>query len=124
MDPESRVLLYAGGMIPVPLMLLAAPAPVTEAQKIEALIQAVADLQGAVFIRNGSEHPPKEAAEHLRLKWKNAGRRVKTAPEFIQYCASGSSMSGKPYEIRLEDGRTVLARDWLWTELKRMETKP
>lgn len=111
-------------MIPVPLMLLVAPAPMPEAQKIEALIQAVANLEGAVFIRNGTEHTPKAAADHLRMKWKNAGKRVKTAPEFIQYCATGSSMSGKPYEIRLKDGRTVLSRDWLWTELKRMEVRP
>lgn len=106
-------------MIPVPVLIQTAPQ--TEAQKIEALIQAVADLQDAVFIRNGTEHTPKAAADHLRLKWKNAGRRVKTAPEFIQYCATGSSLSGKPYEIRFKDGRTALSRDWLWTELKRME---
>ena len=106
-------------MIPVPVLI--ETAPLTEAQKIDALIQAVADLQGAVFIRNGTEHAPMAAADHLRLKWKNAGRRVKTAPEFIQYCASGSSLSGKPYEIRLQDGRRVSSRDWLWTELKRME---
>jgi hypothetical protein len=106
-------------MIPIPVLVETAPQ--TEAQKIEALIQLVADLQDGVFIRNGTEHPPKAAAAHLRLKWKNAGRRVKTAPEFIQYCASGSSLSGRPYEIRLKDGRTVLSRDWLWTELKRME---
>jgi hypothetical protein len=100
--------------------LLAAPAP-ADTQTIEALIRAVADLQGAVFIRNGTEHTPKQAAEHLRMKWKNAGSRVKTAPDFIRYCASGSTLSGKPYEIRLKDGRTVLASDWFWTELKRME---
>lgn len=105
----------------IPSLLFAAPAPDPEARRIEALIQAVAALQGAVFLRNGAEHTPVEAADHLRLKWKNAGRRVKTAPDFIQYCASGSSMSGRPYEIRLKDGRTVLARDWLWTELKRMD---
>jgi len=108
----------------IPALLLATPAPMPEAQKIEALIQAVAALQGAVFIRNGSEHTPAEAADHLRLKWRNAGKRVKTAPEFIQVCATGSSMSGRPYEIRLKDGRTVLSRDWLWTELKRMEAMP
>jgi len=106
-------------MIPPPALVDTTPQ--TEAQKIEALIRAVADLQEAVFIRNGTEHTPKEAADHLRMKWKNAGRRVKTAPEFIQYCATGSSLSGKPYEIRLKDGRTVLSRDWLWTELKRLE---
>ena len=105
------------------MLLLVAQAPVPEAQKIEALIQAVADLQGAAFLRNGTEHTPKEAAEHLRLKWKNAGGRVKSAPDFIRYCASESSMSRRPYEIRLKGGRTVLARDWLWTELKRMEAR-
>ena len=106
-------------MLPVAAYIEQAPA--TEAQKIEALIQAVASLQGAVFIRNGAEHAPKEAADHLRLKWKNAGKRVKTAPDFIRNCATGSSISGQPYQIRLQDGRTVTASDWLWTELKRME---
>jgi hypothetical protein len=105
----------------LPVLALIETAPLTEAQKIETLIQAVEGLQGAVFIRNGTEHTPEAAGKHLRLKWKNASRRVKTAPEFIQYCASGSSLSGQPYEIRLRDGRTVLSRDWLWTELKRLE---
>ena len=108
-------------MVLLPLLLLIAPAPPTEIQKIEALIEAVGHLEGAVFIRNGSEHTPAQAADHVRLKWRNAGRRVKTAPDFIRFCASGSSLSGKPYQIRLMDGRTVLASDWFWTELKRME---
>ncbi len=94
----------------------------TETQTIESLIGAVAALQGAVFIRNGAEYSPKEAAKHLRLKWKNAGRRVVTAPDFIQSCASKSTLSGKPYQIRLQDGRTVLASDWLWIELKRLRS--
>ena len=106
----------------LPLIVFAAPAPApTEAQAIEALIQAVGRLQGAVFIRNGAEHTPQEAADHLRLKWKNAGKRVRTAAEFIQTCGTGSSMSGKPYLIRFQDGRTVSSRDWLWTELKRIQ---
>jgi hypothetical protein len=109
-------------MFLVPVLIETAPQ--TEAQKIEALIQAVADLEGAVFIRNGTEHLPKAAADHLRLKWRNAGKRVKTAPDFIRYCASESSLSTRPYEIRLQDGRTVLSRDWLWTALKRMEATP
>ena len=105
----------------LPALLLAAPAPLSEAQKIEALIQAVAGLQGATFLRNGAEHTPQAAAEHLRLKWRKAGGRVKSAPEFIEACATGSTVSGRPYQIRLADGRTVPARDWLWTELKRLE---
>lgn len=108
-------------MIPAPLMLLLAPAPTPEAQKIEALIQTVAALQGAVFIRNGSEHTPAEAADHLRLKWKNAGKRVKSAADFIRTCGTGSSLSGQPYKIRYKDGREVASADFLWTELKKLD---
>ena len=38
---------------------------------------------------------------HLRLKLRAAGSRVSTAEDFIRYCATESSVSGKPYEIRV-----------------------
>lgn len=56
-------------------------------------------------------------------KWKQAGRAVKTAPDFIRLCGSGSSMSGKPYLIRYKDGHEVKAGDFLRTELKKLEVK-
>src|SRR5687768_6763203 len=56
----------------------AAPA-MTEAQKIEALIASIEQLQGAVFIRNGTEHDAAKAAAHLRRKLDYAGKKVKTA---------------------------------------------
>ena len=39
-----------------------------EKKKIEFLISSVENLKGAKFIRNGTEHDGKEAAEHLRMK--------------------------------------------------------
>lgn len=102
------------------VLLLQAPAP--EAQKIEALIRAIEALQGqAVFLRNGSEHDAKAAGDHLRLKWKNAGRRVKSAADFIRTCGTGSSLSGQPYKIRYKDGREVASANFLWTELKKLD---
>ncbi|WP_052571710.1 DUF5329 family protein [Geothrix fermentans] len=102
------------------VLLLQAPAP--EAQKIEALIRAIEALQGqAVFLRNGSEHDAKAAGDHLRLKWKNAGRRVKSAADFIRTCGTGSSLSGQPYKIRYRDGRELASADFLWTELKKLD---
>lgn len=102
------------------VLLLQAPAP--EAQKIEALIRAIEALQGqAVFLRNGSEHDAKAAGDHLRLKWKNAGRRVKSAADFIRTCGTGSSLSGQPYKIRYKDRREVASADFLWTELKKLD---
>ena len=92
-----------------------------EADRIEDLIAAVGQLKGATFIRNGSEHTAAEAAGHLRLKWKNAGSRVRTAEDFIRVCASASSMTGRAYRIRLADGREMDSADFLNAELRRFD---
>jgi len=78
-----------------------------EAAKIRYLIASVEALEGAKFIRNGREYDARSAANHLRLKLKNAGKRVRTAEDFIKYCGSKSFISGEPYLIRFTDGTTV-----------------
>jgi len=75
------------------------------AREVDALIADVAALRSAVFIRNGSEYDAAKAAEHLRLKRSRAGNKLKTAEDFIRYCATASSMSGKKYRLRFADGR-------------------
>jgi hypothetical protein len=89
-----------------------------EAAKINYLLSSVEALQGATFIRNGSEYDAKSASSHLRLKLKRAGDRVKTADDFIRLCASRSSMSGEPYLIRLPDGATVTSEAYFRDKLK------
>jgi len=84
-----------------------------EQRKIEYLIGSIAHLQDATFIRNGNEYDAGQAADHLRAKLRNAGSRVRTAEDFILYCATGSSMSGEKYLIRFADGRTVDTADFL-----------
>lgn len=78
-----------------------------EQQKIAYLIDSVATLQGATFIRNGTEYDAARAADHMRLKLRFAGSRVKTAEDFITYCGTGSSMSGTKYMIRFQDGHVI-----------------
>ena len=92
-------------------------------QKIEALIASVAELRGAVFIRNGSEYDGKTAADHLRTKREKAGSRVKTPDDFIRLCGSSSSMTGEPYQIRYSDGRTEPAEAFLRTRLAELEKR-
>jgi len=84
-----------------------------EQRKIEYLIVSIADLHGARFIRNGSEYDAKRAADHLRVKLHYAGGRIKTAEDFIVYCATGSSMTGGTYQIKFADGRTVATAAFL-----------
>jgi hypothetical protein len=101
-------------------LVLSAASALTEDQKIEKLIQTVGDVKDAVFIRNGTEHTPAQAAQHMRNKWERAKDQVKTAEEFIDKLASKSSTSGKPYLIRFKDGRELESGTFLREELKKL----
>ena len=92
-----------------------------EGQKIDYLIASVETLQGAQFIRNGTAYNAKAAADHLRLKLRMAGSRVATADDFIRLCASASSVSGTPYQIRFSDGRVVSSEVYLRLKLAEFE---
>ena len=88
-----------------------------EQQKIAYLIDSVATLQDATFIRNGTEYDAARAADHMRLKLRFAGSRVKTAEDFITYCGTGSSISGTKYTIRFHNGRVVDSATFLHGKL-------
>jgi hypothetical protein len=90
----------------------------SEAAKIRYLIGSVEALQGVKFFRNGSEYDAKKAADHLRLKLKMVGDRVKTVEDFIRLCGSKSSVSGEAYRMRLPDGTTMYAEAFFRERLK------
>lgn len=98
-------------------VLQAAQPADTEHQKIEYLIAAVAAEKNVQFIRNGGAYSSQDAAKHLRLKLNRAGTRVKTAEDFIKYCASASSISGQPYQMKYSDGRVVSTESFLRAKL-------
>lgn len=81
--------------------------PDAEQKKIDYLIASIQALEGATFIRNGSEYSAAKAADHLRNKLRNAGDRIQTADQFIDELGTASSMSGEKYRIRLKDGRLL-----------------
>ncbi|MBI1767094.1 MAG: DUF5329 family protein [Bacteroidetes bacterium] len=88
-----------------------------ETKKIEFLLREVQQLNGAKFWRNGSSYSPKQAADHLRMKWHKAGSSIKTAKDFIEKIASKSSISGKAYEIEFENGTKVETHSFLYKKL-------
>ena len=104
------------------LLLLAAGVaaqtpPLREQSRIEYLIASVELMRDAQFIRNGSTYDAHAAADHMRRKLRFAGSRVRSAEEFIRYCASVSSVTGRPYEIRFADGRVEPAAAFLTRKL-------
>lgn len=94
-----------------------------ERDKIERLIEGIAVLENAVFVRNGTEHDAEQAAEHLQHKWNHAGGRIDTADAFIEELASRSSMTGRAYQIRFADGSTVSSGDYLGQRLAELESQ-
>lgn len=98
-------------------LALSAHADTKDEREVAYLIDFVAN-SGAVFVRNGSKHNAQEAADHLAMKYRRAGRYAKTADDFIDNLASKSSISRKPYTIILADGTEILSRDWLYSALE------
>ncbi|WP_257389584.1 DUF5329 domain-containing protein, partial [Tahibacter caeni] len=97
-------------------------ASLSQTERIERLLAAIAALDGARFVRNGKDHSPADAAAHLRRKWQAARRSAADddAERFIDALASTSSVSGQPYRIRFADGRETTVREFLLDELARL----
>ncbi len=81
------------------------------AAEIDYLLTFVAE-SGCTFIRNGSEHEPAAAADHLRLKYSRGARYVNSAEQFIDRLASESSWTGKIYYVDC-NGHTEPSGQWL-----------
>lgn len=86
-------------------------------QKIEDFILSI-ESSNVTFIRNGIEHTSIEAADHLRSKWKNSGQPDITLNQFITNIASKSSLSGKPYQVKLENDSVITAENWYYSWLQ------
>lgn len=95
----------------------------TPAAEIDALVDRVAHADGVVFIRNGTEHTAAEAAAHLQRKRKAAGDRIRTPEQFIDKLGARSSITGKPYRVRLPDGREMDSATWLTGLLRDVRAK-
>jgi Family of unknown function (DUF5329) len=83
-----------------------------EKQKIEAALVRM-EKSDLTFVRNDTEHDGAAAAAHLRTKLKQAGDQVKTFDDFVDKVATKSSISGKPYLVKMKDGSTVELAKWL-----------
>ena len=109
-SPRRRFCLALAALALAPSLAYAGPSP---EQEIEALIVRVEHARGVVFIRNGREYSAGEAATHVRRKLKAARGRIRTPEQVIEHIGTRSSVTGKPYRVRLTDGRTLDSAAWL-----------
>jgi hypothetical protein len=106
----------ASRLIVVSLLVasLAHAAPQGETQKIEALIALVADLKDAVFVRNGKDYDCREAAKHMRDKWKWKQDEMKTPRDFSALSRrrrrSPASPTGSGSRTAAKSGAPIFSR--------------
>jgi len=93
------------------LVIAAASAEQAETE-IAYLIRSVAESDYR-FVRNGESYPGPEAAEHLRKKYQYRADRIHSAEDFIDSVASGSWLSGEPYQVITASGQVLATGDWL-----------
>ncbi|MGC4020784.1 MAG: DUF5329 family protein [Cyclobacteriaceae bacterium] len=90
-----------------------------EKKKIDFLFKEIEQLKGAKFLRNGLQYTPKEASDYLRMKmkWNDNRGVVRSARDFIEKVAAKSSITGKPYQILMEDGTKIEMKTFLYQKL-------
>ena len=89
--------------------------------EIDHLIDYVA-RSNCTFIRNGFRGDSDAAANHLRRKYRYARDRLTTAEQFIDYIASRSSITGRPYVVECPGHERQESGLWLRQELSRFRT--
>ncbi|KQY87163.1 DUF5329 domain-containing protein [Pelomonas sp. Root1444] len=113
------VLLLLGGLLTASVG--AAPLPASARAEVDALLSHL-QASGCEFNRNGSWYAGADAKAHLlkKLDYLEGKDLVKTAEQFIERGASGSSMSGKPYLVRCAGKVPVESAKWLTAELRQV----
>jgi hypothetical protein len=80
------------------------------------------EQSGCTFIRNGKHYDAPEARRHIEKKYDYFKDQITTAEEFIQFSATKSTMSGKPYSV-IFNGVGMTSSDWLYAELNKLRGK-
>ena len=102
------LLVFLGGFAP-------AHAAEPAATKTEiAHLFSVLETSNCQFNRNGSWYSAKEAAAHMRTKYKYLQDRdlIPSAEKFIERAATESSFSGKAYQIKCADSLEQPSGSW------------
>jgi len=59
----------------------------------------------------------------MRKKYQHFKEQIKTPEDFIQFASTKSLLSGRPYRVRLKNGKTMLSQKWLEIVLEEYRKK-
>lgn len=95
--------------------------PVSQSREEIAHLLQYVEQSGCQFNRNGTWYQARDARLHLQKKYDYLDKRglAPDAESFIERAASQSSVSGRAYEVRCADSKTMPSARWLTDELQR-----
>jgi hypothetical protein len=76
-----------------------------------------------LFERNGQESNGKNAVKILKYKLNQYKNKIHTTEDFIEKVASFSSHTNKSYSVITPQGKKLLLKDLLYTELNKLRNK-
>jgi hypothetical protein len=120
MSRNRNIAAAAGIALAIVVLLAAGPACSQPSGQVEQAIRhliACVSAADLIFVRNGREYTPAEAAEHMEKKYRHFRDDIETAEDFIELCATQSLLSGKPYLVIDRQGNERRTSDWLRAEL-------
>jgi len=112
-----RKIAYTLAMLAIIPVISYADVPQSQRDEVEHLIYFVRD-SGCLIERNGVKHSGAKAVEHIRTKYAYFRDTIKNTEDFIDYSASKSTTSGKPYLVYCPGMKEIPAGEWLYKELK------
>jgi uncharacterized protein DUF5329 len=108
--------------IKVLILLLVLSTRVSSADNLSDEIQHLLSYVAATectFIRNGKPYDSDDTVSHIKKKYAHFKNKINTTEEFIEFSASKSLVSDKPYSIECEGQATQLTKQWLLDEVIR-----
>lgn len=95
-----------------------ADVPKSQKPEVEHLLEFV-EITECQFERNGKKYDGEKASKHIKRKYKHFRDEITNTEEFIEYSATFSTRSGKPYLVYCSDNNPIESSVWLLEELAR-----
>ena len=96
--------------------------PVSQVAEVQHLIEYLR-TSDCEMIRNGKAHSSEDGARHMRRKYDYFRGDISSTEEFIEYSATKSTMSGRPYQVQCPGKEPVNSADWLLRELNSFRSR-
>ncbi len=94
-----------------------ADVPESQQAEVDYLLNTL-ETSDCTMIRNGTAHTGAEGASHARRKYRYFSGQISSTEEFIEFSASKSTRSGKPYTIECPGQEPVASQQWLLKRLR------